>query len=261
MEATRKAAAGGSFYPNQKKELRQMLAQFFAKTHRLVVADKLRALIVPHAGYSFSGQTAAWGFRQLPRGEKSLHLVLLGPSHYVVFSGLAASGAIVWETPLGKIKQLAPTVLDEPVVVDNRPHLPEHSLEVETPFLQYCLPAFSLTCLLTGEVLNWEAAADYLEQHFPHSLFVVSSDLSHHLPQKVAQEQDKATIAAILAGDVEYLLSKDNAACGLKAILILIALAKRLGWQGQLLAYDTSARASGETRAVVGYAALAFRSV
>lgn len=253
---TRKPAVAGVFYPGSAGKLSAMIASFMEKTENKRFGN-LKALIVPHAGYVYSGQTAAWGFAQISDTAKRDEAVVIGPSHQFPFEGLAASGASAWETPLGTIKQIKPEKTDLSVVIDDLAFEGEHSVEVELPFLQ-TIGFRSVTCLLTGMTADTDMVARYLSEYYLSSLIVISSDLSHYLPDEDAREKDKKTIRAILHGDKEYLEHEDNAACGHVGIRILMELASVNHWKSEQIYYDTSRTASGDTAQVVGYGAIVF---
>jgi AmmeMemoRadiSam system protein B len=237
----------GTFYPADKNELQTTLSNFFQNSQKIIPPGKnIKALIVPHAGFLYSGQTAAWGYRQLSQNR---HFVLIGPSHRFE---LAASSARFWQTPLGRVKHLPASPINDPA------HLPEHCLEVQLPFLQSLYPQLSVTCFLTSVPPNLPKTASWLSAQYPKSTFIISSDLSHYLPQSQAAKKDQNTIQAILNLDSQYFLHEENTACGMIGILLLMHLAKLQKWQSQLVCYDTSATASGDPAAVVGYAAIAF---
>jgi hypothetical protein len=140
----------------------------------------------------------------------------------------------------------------------NGAFIPEHSVEVQLPFLQYLFKNFSVSCFLTGQEIDYGKTAESLIKNYPSSIYIISSDLSHYLPQEEAEGKDKKTIDAILSGDVNYILNEDNAACGSAGISALMTLAKTNKWKSRLIRYDTSAAASGDYGRVVGYAAVAF---
>lgn len=253
----RPPAFAGSFYPRNKTETVGLLKQFFSKTKAFKNINNPKALIVPHAGWIYSGQVAAWGFCQLPQISDQ-HFVLIGPSHFYTFTGLAASASDFWETPLGKVKHLPPKHLNSQVFLDDQPHAREHCLEVQLPFLQYRLKNFSISCFLTGIEIDIAKAAQYLLSRYPHSIFVISSDLSHYLPEQAAHVKDQKTIEAILAGNQKYIEHEENVACGGAGIQILINMAKTKDWQGHSIFYDTSATASSNSFEVVGYASIGY---
>jgi AmmeMemoRadiSam system protein B len=241
---TRNPAVAGSFYPAEREVLKAAINNFFKNTKK-VVSGKVRAMIVPHAGLIYSGQTAAWGYKQISNSRQK-QFVLLGPAHHDFISGLAGSSLTSWLTPLGAIKQ-------EPFLqtaVNDSAHGGEHCLEVQLPFLQYLFKDFQINCLLTGTETNLVLPQD--------SILIVSSDLSHYLPQNQAQEYDRKTIEAILTGNREFLLENEDCACGRTGILMLMQLAKANHWQAKLVCYDTSATASGDSSRVVGYSAIVF---
>ncbi len=249
----------GTFYTDDKKELIKQLGKFFCYTKRIITDKKIKALIVPHAGYKYCGLTASWGYKQLPQNIDTNHFVLIGPSHHYHFEGLAASECKAWQTPLGLVQHISPTpITNKGISIDNQSHSTEHSLEVQLPFLQYLYKDFSITSFLTGNTFNFENAADYFINNYSNSIHIISSDLSHYLPCDTARETDKKTINAILRSDSNLLMSEDNIACGIIGINILITIAKKKKWKSKLVYYDTSATASKDTSAVVGYTAICF---
>jgi len=256
---TRQPAVAGSFYPADPRELTSQLDSFFQKTKKIVLYQQIKALIVPHAGYLYSGQTAAWGYRQLPQNLKNPHFVLIGPSHYFPLHGVTSSAASAWKTPLGTVPHI-PASVKKTVFLNEDVHLPEHSLEVQLPFLQHLFPHFSLTCLLTGEQHDSQKLADYFLTQYPSARFIVSSDLSHYLSRQEAERQDQRTIEAILACDNYFIEHQEDCACGRWGIATICAMARAENWERRLIFSDTSATASGDTQRVVGYAAIAFLS-
>ena len=247
----------GSSYPEDKETLKSLLKKFFSKAKESSVKKKIKALIVPHAGYMFSGQTAAYGYSYLPKTEKQ-HFVLIGPTHSYYFDGLASSSCLFWQTPLGKVKQIPIESISNKILTNDQYHHQEHCLEVQLPLLQYLFHDFSVTCLLTGQKIDFKKTTSFLLKSFPNSIFIFSSDLSHYLPQKLAQIKDYKTIDKILDLDEEYFLSEENVACGSVGIVLLVTMAKKAKLQGKLLYYDTSATTSGDKSSVVGYTAMGF---
>ncbi len=256
----RTPAVSGSFYPDNKKGLTSLLENYFISARKINFPGKIKALIVPHAGYIYSGQTAAWGYKQLSTTFQNPHFVLIGPSHHYFFNGLAASSANLWQTPLGGIKQSHPDGKKATglVSINDNIHTPEHSIEVQLPFLQYLYQNFSISCLLTGNNIDFEKTANYLLRYYSSSIFIFSSDLSHYLQEEIAKIKDEKTIEAILKLADGYFLSEENTACGMMGILILISIARKEKWKGELIYYETSAKTSGDKTAVVGYATIGF---
>jgi len=241
---SRYPAVAGSFYPATRGKSIKLLKKFFNNTKK-VVSGKVRALIVPHAGLVYSGQTAAWGYKQIS-GSQQKHFVLLGPSHHEFFSGLAGSSLASWLTPLGAVPQKSLRQFP----LNDSAHESEHCLEVQLLFLQSEFKDFKISCLLTGTETKLFLPKD--------SVLIVSSDLSHYLPQNLAQDYDQETIQAVLTGNRQFLLENEDCACGRIGILMLMQLAKANHWQAKLVCYDTSATASGDSGRVVGYSAIVF---
>ena len=255
----RQPAVAGMFYPADKQELLLMMKNFFQKTKKIISEEKkIKALIVPHAGYLYSGQTAAWGYNQLPEKLANNHFVLIGLSHHFAFDGLCVSRVDYWQTPLGRVKHLSIFQVEKNIFASDRPHLQEHCLEVQLPLLQFLYKKFLISCLLTGQRLDYQKIADWLLKHYSKSIFIISSDLSHYLPASQAEKKDKKTIEAVLNFDRSYFLNEENTACGMMGILILLELAKKLKWKKKIIYYDSSATASGDNQAVVGYASIGF---
>jgi len=272
----------GTFYPDNPQILKEMIEDFLhqATVEKLKVQPK--ALIVPHAGYIYSAQVAAYGFKILEdklfraKREKRFcraerwrrgrflykKIILLGPSHHFSFQGLASSPSGYWGTPLGKIeclgkKDLKKLEKTKEIIESSEIHEPEHCLEVEIPFLQVILKEFKIVPFLTGE-LNIKTIAKVLESLVDEgTLILVSSDLSHYYPYKEAQKLDKVTIDAILDNDSKR-LEEFGEACGKIDIEILIEIAKKKKWQPKLLKALNSGDITGEKSQVVGYASIVY---
>jgi len=251
----------GTFYPDNPQILKEMIEDFLhqATVEKLKVQPK--ALIVPHAGYVYSGPVAAYGFKVLDN-QRYKKIILLGPSHHFSFQGLASSSSGYWETPLGKIaclgkedfKKLKKT---KEIIESSEIHGPEHCLEVEIPFLQVVLKEFKIIPFLTGE-LNIKTMAKVLESLADdETLILVSSDLSHYYSYEEAQKLDKVTIDAILDNDVKR-FNDFGEACGKTGIEILLEIVKNKHWQPRLLKALNSGDITGEKSQVVGYASIVF---
>jgi MEMO1 family protein len=250
----------GSFYPDNKTELNKLLDIYFQGTVNNIEIDsnQIKALIIPHAGYIYSGLTAAHGFKLLSKSVNNPHFVLIGPSHYEIFNSLKTADYDFWQTPLGNVPHKLATVQPDLISVDNNPFKHEHCLEVELPFLQYIQTNFDFTGFLTGNETNLELASEYFIHNYPKSIFIISSDLSHYLTLDNANKIDRQTIAAInnLKGD--YFTNTENAACGNIGIQIILHMAKTLQLKSKLIYYDTSGTYSHDVNQVVGYTAICF---
>jgi MEMO1 family protein len=256
-ENTRMPAVAGTFYPGNKSALQSSLKKYFSNTEKVLFPSEIKALIVPHAGFIYSAHATAWGYRQLDK-NKHIHFILIGPSHHSYFEGLASSGKQYWQTPLGRIKQEKIISRENSISILDKAHDPEHSIEVQLPFIQYRINDFSVSALLTGGNIDYKKTAEYLIDNYPDSTFIFSSDLSHYLPLTEAEKLDNRTINAILKNDREYFTQNENVACGAEGIKIFFQLAGKKAWKSKLIKYDTSYTASKDPNAVVGYTSMAF---
>ena len=257
----RRPAVAGSFYPGQSYRLRQQVEQLLA-----AAATTLRitpkALIVPHAGYVYSGRTAAAGFAALSGSTQTFaRIVLIGPAHYVAVRGAALPTADAFETPLGRVPVDQATlneITDLPFISWNdAAHAPEHALEVELPFLQIVLPSFSLLPLVVGDASAHEVAQVLARLWSgPETLLVISSDLSHYHSYEIARRLDAATAAAIENGDWASLGPEH--ACGYLPIAGLLIEANRRNLKARRLSLCNSGDTAGPRDQVVGYGAWMF---
>ena len=248
-KAVRAPAVAGMFYPADPGELQRMIRAFLAGAKP---GPHPKAMIVPHAGYIYSGPIAA-GAYALIRPEGIERVVLIGPSHRVALRGLAGSGAPVWLTPLGEV----PVECPDFIPVNEAAHALEHSLEVQLPFLQTVLGAFTLIPLVAGDASS-EEVSDVLEKLWrgPETLVVVSSDLSHYENYETARVMDSAASEGILALN-ERSLDYDNA-CGRVPISGLLRIAKKKRLHAELVDLRNSGDTAGPRDQVVGYGAFAF---
>ena len=249
IEITRPAHYAGSFYPKEKIKLEKMIKSFLKNTNKKV-NGKLKALIVPHAGYVYSGIVAGKGYNLLKESKKS-NIILFGPSHYAAING-AYGFSENWSTPLGTTKI---TSIDLPVIRNDT----EHSLEVQLPFLQYIIPKtrLDLTSIIYGDIPSEELADIINTTKNEDSVLIASSDLSHYLSYDIAKKIDTNTINAILNLDLEK-FSKEAEACGKIGIEALIILTKKNNWKPVLLEYKNSGDTKGNKESVVGYTCIAF---
>ena len=260
MREVRPAAVAGSFYPEAPTRLAAQVRGYLACATSTGGAPP-KALIVPHAGYVYSGPVAAIAYARLA----SLHdvvtrVVLLGPTHRVPVRGLAVPRSRAFATPLGKIALDDAAISNvralPQVVVNDDAHAAEHALEVQLPFLQLVLGAFTLVPLAVGRATPDDVAA-VLDTLWggPETLIVVSSDLSHYHAYADAQRIDRGTADAILALSPKI---DHEQACGATPINGLLLCARRRGLEPALLDLRNSGDTAGDRSRVVGYASFAF---
>ncbi len=263
METTsrhRPAAVAGMFYPAPSATLANDVATLLADAD-IAPGPAPKALIVPHAGYVYSGPIAASAYASLSPLRNSIRrVVLLGPTHRVAVLGLATTSASAFDTPLGSVAidtALRAAVLQLPQVrCSDEVHALEHSLEVQLPFLQTVLDNFTLLPLAVGMASNQEVA-EAIECVWGNedTLIVISSDLSHYHSYAEAQRLDSDTARQIM--DLRELESHEQA-CGATPINGLLLCARRHGLQPRLLDLRNSGDTAGDRSRVVGYAAFAF---
>jgi AmmeMemoRadiSam system protein B len=254
----RPPAVAGLFYPDDPYELRAIVQRYLDAAPP--PAARPKAIIVPHAGYVYSGRVAATAYRQLVGLEPPIERVILaGPSHRVPVQGIAVSSVAAFETPLGSVPLDVATIhrlLELPQVQSSDlPHRMEHSLEVQIPFLQMTLGDFSLVPLAVGGVTP-SAFAEVLDACWggPETLVVISSDLSHYRDYDAAREIDTATAQAIVEqrGNLH-----DEQACGCRLLNGLALVARRHQLEVRALDLRNSGDTSGDRSRVVGYGAFA----
>jgi len=263
MRIVRQPAVAGSFYPGRAPELESAVDSLLREAARELPASQPapKALIVPHAGYVYSGPTAARGYALLAAARHNVErVVLLGPAHYVAFTGLALPEADAFASPLGEVRldPRGPELLSHlhQVIGYGEAHAPEHSLEVQLPFIQRVLGDVALLPLLVGDASPHEVA-EVLEACWggPETLVLISSDLSHYLPYDLARERDAEAVQHIL--DFDWPLP-DRSACGARAVNGLLALAPGHGLESRLVDCRNSGDTAGDHARVVGYASVSF---
>lgn len=260
MMQVKPPAVAGLFYPADPGQLRAMLDDMFAGAHP-DTAERPVALIAPHAGYQYSGPIAANAYATLaPWADQIRRVVVLAPSHRVPFTGIAASSAAAFATPLGDIPvdtdAVAALAGDPAVQTLDLAFAQEHALEVQLPFLQTVLADFTLVPLIVGEAAAEDISRVIENLWRPDTLIVVSSDLSHYLDYASCQARDRATTDAI-----EHMAAADigpHDACGAYPIRGLLRSAQRHGWQVRTLDLRNSGDTSGDKSRVVGYGAYEF---
>lgn len=255
MIQIRESAVAGHFYPDHPGQLSETV-QGLLRRSQAGPGPAPKALIVPHAGYIYSGPIAATAYARLqPYRDLYDHVVLLGPCHRVAITGLAASASDAFRTPLGDVpldREAIKRLVPHRVALSDAPHLLEHSLEVQLPFLQLTIDSFSLVPLAVGDT-EPEAVAEVIDLLWggPETLVVVSSDLSHYLRYEDARRCDAATCQAIEGMDVHGVSSRN--ACGYTVVGGLLIAAKRHGLQIATLDLRNSGDTAGGKDRVVGY--------
>ncbi len=282
MAEIKRTQLAGSWYPADPQRLRQQVEQLLSDSAATTVGPLLQGLIVPHAGYVYSGRAAAAGYARL-RDREYGRVVILAPSHFNPFRGMAVLEADAFETPLGLV------AIDRTGVgVLRAGHLcqssaaafeEEHSLEIQLPFLQQVLPGCSVVPVLIGQLSATEyavAAATLRPLMDATTLFVVSSDFVHYgwrfqyLPFPAAGEEqvrrnlrdlDMGAISRVCAGDADafqaYVAESGATICGAAPITLFLTMHQRRS-AGELLIYYTSLDVTGDFEHCVSYASIAF---
>ncbi len=265
-ESLREPVYAGSFYPDDREALTALIEKYTRLAgdarNSLPADQKLFALILPHAGYPYSGPVAAHAIKAL-ENQPIKKIILMGPDHRIGFFGCAVPDASFFRTPLGDI----PVHPDAERLIRQHPALfkalplsadREHCLEVVLPFLQHSLHDFQIIPLIVGKIDPRALVQAVDAVRDSETLVVASSDLSHYLPYDAAKQKDEKTLHQILNLDAEQLAARQNAACGTIPIQALILLARRGNWQPEVLQYANSGDTAGPKDRVVGYAAIAF---
>ncbi len=262
----RHSAVSGTFYPQECHDIETMIAGFNAQLHEhlddTALLDKIpRAVIVPHAGYIYSGFTANIAYRLLQNAQAK-RVIVIGPSHYVGIEGISAIAAEYFETPCGHLKYDAAYLqsLQSAFAIGYVPlaHQKEHSTETQMPFIQHYLPHSSVVEFIYGHEGYGALAAlcrTILEDD--DNVVVISTDLSHFYTQHDARTLDTICLEAILNRD-NTIIEKGCEACGIIGVKAMLEVARSFNYYVKLLDYRTSADASGDTSRVVGYVSAAF---
>jgi AmmeMemoRadiSam system protein B len=254
----RTPAVAGRFYPGDPAALTALVDRLMD-----AVPDPAQpaavGYVVPHAGYRYSGPTAAHVYARLRTRPRPPVVVLLGPAHFVPVRGCAVPAAEHWLTPLGAVPVAVEAIaaLGGHATVDDAPFVPEHSLEVQLPFLQRCwdepVPVLPMAVGLSTVDDMVGVLGAVVEAAGPGAVLLCSTDLSHYLSQRDALEQDTRTIEAVAALAAERIGARD--ACGVFALRGLVGWARRRGLAARLLHRSTSADTGADPGRVVGYAA------
>lgn len=267
MKSSREMAVAGLFYPQEPTELQTILNGWFAGNKAEKQLDTIpRAMILPHAGYIYSGEVAAkgyalWSKENSSEVQKIKTVVVMGPAHRVAFHGIATVSFDSLNTPLGELDvdtQLRDELQSqfEQIVVSDYAHSAEHSIEVHLPFIKYLHPDVKVLPLLNGQV-NTKEVKEVLSRLWQRDgvVFVISSDLSHFHPYKEAQAIDEETAQMINQSNWKAL--SGERACGYKGIQGLLALQQQQPLRVKQLQVINSGDTAGSRDSVVGYGAWA----
>jgi Predicted dioxygenase len=260
------------FYPGDFEELRSDVRSYLYEgmykknifVQKYIDFSHVKALIVPHAGYIYSGQIAACAYRLLLQNRKKFkRILILGPAHRVWINGAALPSSEIFETPLGKIKLdqklMKKIVRNFPwISVNEEAHSEEHCIEVQLPFLQETLDDFVLIPLVVGETKT-EQIAELIYQFTEdeETLIVISTDLSHFYDYDTAKRNDLCTANAIESLELDKIYSEN--ACGAQSLRGFLSVAKKKDWEVLRLGMCNSGDTSGDRDRVVGYGAWAFK--
>lgn len=278
----REPAVAGQFYPFESGAISDKIQRFLKDIPPRKIAGQVRALIVPHAGYDYSGPVAAWAFKAL-QGKKIRTAVMIGNSHQAYFDGAAVDDSDFWQTPLGEVavdRELADKLVAAgggAIKFDGAPHQTDHNLEVQLPFLQSVLAGeFKIVPIEFGNKDDgaYKKLAQALKDNLDESdLVVVSTDMSHYPKYADANKIDTATLEKIKTGKAaeleKYLAEAENAGyvneqtalCGADAVKTAMELSNLADWEEiEILKYMNSGDVPGigDKSQVVGYGAVAF---
>jgi len=268
-EDVRRPAVAGMFYPGDKEELAGKVDDFLANAKKSDIKGRILAIIVPHAGYEYSGQVAAYSFKQLKRTDFK-KIIIISPSHYVGFDGISVYNKGSFETLLGLVRideELANRVIskNKRFIFYPEAHLKEHAIEVELPFLQrvYKDRDFRIVPIVMGNPASedMKILSDTLyDVADKDTLVIISVDLSHYYPYDKAVELDTSGISAIEKLDAEWLMqqinSKNTEIDAPVAVLAGIIFANRYDAKAVLLKYANSGDVTGDKSRVVGYSSI-----
>lgn len=271
----RKPSIAGSFYPSDKKELSQMIDNFLSnvKEEETERGGELWGFIAPHAGYIYSGQIAAYSYRQI-KNKPYKTVIILASSHYMKYRGIAIYPDGEWETPLGKIAvdtKTAKYLQSKAKFIKTfvPPFLPEHSFETQLPFLQKTLDNFKIVPILFGQEISndeYEKLSDELSNIIKgrpgEVLIIASTDLSHYHEYSRAKIMDHIALKNIQSLDIDRLktnLEQRNCEmCSASAVITLMLIAEKIPTEVKVLKYSNSGDTVGEKNSVVGYSSVIF---
>ena len=264
--AVRKASVQGLFYPKECAKVKTYIREFNHTFDTMNIPHKIksiipRAIIVPHAGYIYSGFTANFAYRFLKQA-KIKRIIVIGPSHHHSFKGISGSYYETYETPCDQLEidsaYLFALAKQFDISFEPKAHEKEHSTEVQLPFIQHYFPKTKVIELIYGDV-SAKILANLITALLNNqdNAVVVSSDLSHFHNLKKANVLDQNCLKGVEKLDLNE-LEKGCEACGLTGIKAMILAAKHIKLSSKLLDYRTSANVSHDTNSVVGYMSALF---
>jgi len=269
-ESVRHPAVAGLFYPGKASALKRDVETYLHDTplKKEIAREKIKAVIVPHAGYVYSGQTAAYVYNAIKDNTYDA-IVVVGPSHRKYFKGITLYPGDAYRTPLGDVsidKELRDDMIDEDksIVLSDEGHVEEHSIEVQLPFLQLIFGDFQFVPVVMGDQSRTfvETLSRKLDEvfHKKKVLLIASTDLSHYYPYESAVNIDKGVIESVERFDNDELMrrleQRHVEACGGGPMVSVMEASKLLGCtQSNILHYCNSGDISGDKSAVVGYLA------
>ena len=265
-ESKRKAAVRGSFYPKMCSEVKAYITQFNQRFNEMTISKEIlniipRAIIVPHAGYIYSGFTANFAYRFLKQ-SKAKRIIVIGPSHHHYFEGISGSYYETYETPCGELNidsaYLFALAKEFDIGFEPKAHEKEHSTEVQMPFIKHYLPQAKVIELIYGNMhpKKLSILITALLNNDDNAV-IISTDLSHFHSLEEAKLLDKICLRGIAKLDLNE-LEKGCKACGLIGIQAMILAAKQLKLSSKLLDYRTSADVTKDKSSVVGYMSAMF---
>ncbi len=262
----RKASVKGIFYSDKCRKIKQDIHHFNQIFDTQNISDKIhniipRAIIVPHAGYIYSGFTANIAYSFLKQ-TKTKRMIVIGPSHHHGFKGISGSYFEYYETPCGNLEIDSPYLfaLSKQFNIGFEPkaHSKEHSTEVQMPFIKHYFPQHKVIELIYGDLSEKILANIILALlQNKNNAIVISSDLSHFHTLDEAKKRDMSCVKAVNTLDIEA-LKKGCEACGITGIKAMILAAKNLKLSSKVLDYRTSAKVTQDTHSVVGYMSAMF---
>ena len=257
----RKAAVRGVFYPKRCEDINRTIKRFNTMLNKhfhdkSLLSAKPRAIIVPHAGYIYSGYTANLAYH-IAANTKSKRVIVIGPSHYYYFEGISGAMYDSFETPCGDIS-IDKTYLEKiekyfPVKFNPKAHRKEHSTEVQMPFIKHYFPNAKVVEIVYGKVdPTVLAKLVYALMKEKENLVVISTDLSHFYTLEKAKKKDNVCLNAVAKRD-PAILDRGCEACGFTGLKAMLMVVKRTNLKTELLDYRTSADSTGDEKRVIGY--------